>query len=212
VLSACSGYRPLRAAIAAPLFPRSFAGSPTVSSFASGLFFYEDVMPIALKGAVEAELARTDDTSDSEIEERRSSEFFAWLTVRVIAPAYLRRAGYHHLAADCEKQSDLWNGRLASATAQHTIGKQYACSSTPRLASVAYGARAHAATAAFYAGHKDMQTVIETGHYCARALLEGLSYDDTSAADTAQIWDLLCGLSTRPSNWRRAKVAGTIWL
>lgn len=93
-------------------------------------------MPVALSGAVEAELARTDVTPDSETEERWRAEFFAWLTVRVITPAYLRRAGYHHLAADCENQSDLWNGMLASATAQHTIGKQHACSSTPRLANL----------------------------------------------------------------------------
>lgn len=188
-LGACSGFRPLRAAVAAPLFPRSFAGSRTVSSFASGLFFCEDVMPIALIRAIEAELARMDVPPDSEAEERRRAEFFAWLTVRVIAPDYLRRAGYDNLAVDCSRQTDLWKAMLASATAQHTIGKQYAYSSTPRLASFAYGASAHASTAAFYAGHKDIQVVIETGHYCARALLEGFSYEDTLPADAAQIWD-----------------------
>lgn len=153
------------------------------------MFFCEDAMPIVLSSAIEAELARTDVPPDSEAEERRRGEFFAWLTVRVIAPAYLRRAGYDHLAAGCEEQSDLWNGMLASATAQHTFGKQYAYSSTPRLGSFAYGASAHASTAAFYAGHEDIQVVIETGNYCARALLEGFSYEDTAPADGARIWD-----------------------
>lgn len=187
-LSACGGFGPLHAAVAAPVFPRSFAGSRTVSSFASGLFFCEDAMPLTLSSAVEAELGRTALQHDSEAEERRRAEFFAWLTVRVIAPAYLRRAGYDHSAVRCEEQTDLSNGMLASATAQHAIGKQYAYSSTPRLASFAYGASAHASTAAFYAGHEDIQVVVQTGNYCARALLEGFSYEDASPADAARIW------------------------
>lgn len=171
-----------------PIVLKPFAGSRTISSFASGLFFCEDAMPISLNRAIEAELDRTALQHDSEAEERRRAEFFAWLTVRVIAPAYLRRAGYDHAAVRCEEQSDLWNGMLASATAQHAIGKQYAYSSTPRLASFAYGASAHASTAAFYAGHEDIKVAIQTGHYCARALLEGFSYEDSSPADAAQVW------------------------
>jgi hypothetical protein len=50
-LSACGGFGALDAAVAAPVFPRSFAGSRTVSSFASGLFFREDAMPISLNRA-----------------------------------------------------------------------------------------------------------------------------------------------------------------
>jgi len=97
----------------------------------------------------------------------------------------LRRAGYHALATDCENQSDLWNGMLASAGAQHTIGKEYAYGGTPPLASLAYGASAHAATCAFYAGHDDIEAVIETGNYCARALLELL----LEKAEAAGIWE-----------------------
>jgi hypothetical protein len=145
-------------------------------------------MPNVLVSAIETELSHIVVQHDSEAEERRSAEFFAWLTVRVIAPAYLRRAGYDQLAANCENQSDLRDEAHPSSTAQHTIGKQYAYSRTPRLASFAYGASAHASTAAFYAGHEDIETVIETGHYCARALLEGFSYKDASPADAAQIW------------------------
>lgn len=187
-LYACGGFSSLHTALARPVLLRSFAGNRTASSFASCLFRYEDVMPNALVSAIETELSHIVVQHDSEAEERRSAEFFAWLTVRVIAPAYLRRAGYDQLAADCENQSDLRDEARPSATAQHTIGKQYAYSLTPRLASFAYGASAHASTATFYAGHEDIETVIETGHYCARALLEGFSYEDASPADAAQIW------------------------
>lgn len=210
-LSACGGFGPLHAAVAAPVFPRSFAGSRTVSSFASGLFSCEEAMPISLNRAIEAELDRAALQHDSEAEERRRAEFFAWLTVRVIAPAYLRRAGYDHAAVRCEEQSDLWNGMLASATAQHAIGKQYARSSTPRLASFAYGASAYASTAAFYAGHEDIEVAIQTGHYCACALLKGFSYEDTSQADAAQVWAFAVQAINAAVALETGEIPGTVW-
>src|SRR5258706_9388698 len=101
-LSAASGLNATSgAALEGKIFPRPFAGSRTVASFASGLFFCEDVLPLTLSRAIEAELARTDVALDSLAEERQRAEFFAWLAVKCIAPRALRRAGYEALAAGC---------------------------------------------------------------------------------------------------------------
>jgi hypothetical protein len=189
-----SGFKACAAALEGPIFPRPFAGSRSVSTFASGLFFGDNgVMPVALSRAIEAELTRTDIPPDSFAEERRRAGFFAWLAVRHLAPLALRRAGFSELALDCEKQSDLWNGMLASATAQHAIEKWHAAANPiprpmVRLADFAYGTSAHAATAAFYAGHEDINVVMDTGTYCARALLEPFSYEDAKPAEAEWIW------------------------
>ena len=188
-LSTLCGFGVGGATLEGKTFPMPFAGSRTVANFASGLFFCEDDMPISLSHALDAGLARTDVVPDSHAEERRRAKFFAWLAVRCIAPRTLRRAGYEVLAADCKNQRDLLPGG-ACATAQHTIGKQYAYAHPmPRLASFAYGASAHASTSAFYASHDDIKIVTDTGTYCARALLEPLCDENANAAELATIWD-----------------------
>ena len=58
----------------------------------------------------------------------------------------------------------------------------------PPLASCAYGACAHAATAALYA--RDVAAVAEAGHYCARALLDAFYYDDELVVpNTGWLWN-----------------------
>jgi hypothetical protein len=181
-LCTLTGFGPFSAALAAPVFPHPFVGSRTVSRFADSLFFYEDVMPVALRRMIEAELARTDIAPDSPVEERLRAQFFAWLAVREIAPRALRRAGYDRMAVEVA------NGKLHPAGAQHAIGKQYAYSPTPPLAGDAYGACAHASTARFFADHEDIEVVIESGHYCARALVSTLPEEDDEAKHS-WIWD-----------------------
>jgi hypothetical protein len=107
--------------------------------------------------------------------------------MRVIAPRTLRRAGYEALAAECENERDFRPGG-AAAVAQHTIGHEFRSSLTPRLARFAYGACAYTSTCDFYAGHDQIETVTETGTYLSWALLEPLSYEDASVADSAWIW------------------------
>lgn len=170
------------------VFPRPFAGSRTISGFASGLFWSEDDMPPALIRAIDAEFARTNETADSAAAERRQAELFAWLAMRVVAPRTLRRAGYAALAAACESERDLRPGG-AAALARYAIGREFRSSRTPRLAEIAYGASAHTSMCAFYASHEEMEVVAETGTYLARALLEPFSYQDASAAEPAWIWN-----------------------
>ena len=124
-VSALSGFRAGGTVINETFFPRPFAKSRTVSSFADGLFGAEDDMPPGLGSAIETELSRSDLQPDDDTKERRRAEFFASLAVRVIAPRTLRRAGYESLATECENQRDFRPGG-AAANAQHTIGKQYA--------------------------------------------------------------------------------------
>lgn len=170
------------------IFPRPFAGSDTISSFASGLFWAEEKMPPALNRAIDAELARTNVPADGVAAERYRAEFFAWLAMRVIAPRTLRRAGYEALAVGCEDERELRPGG-AAAVAQNTIGREFCRSPMPRLARIAYGATAHTSTCRFYASHQKMETVAGTGTYLARALLEPFSENDPSAADSAWIWN-----------------------
>ena len=145
-------------------------------------------MPLALSRAIDAELARSDVPAVSLAKERRQAEFFAGLATRVIAPRFLRRAGYEALASECETQRDLRTPGGAAAVAQHTIGRE--CRSPmPRLASIAYGASAHASTCAFYARHGEIETVMQTGNYCARALLSYFDHKDAVAAESTWIWD-----------------------
>ena len=178
------------AALAGGMFSRPLAGSSVVSSFASCLFLFEDQMPLALRRAIDTELDGIDVTPGKFADERPRAEFFAWLAVRCIVPLNLRRAGYDALAVDCQNQNDLWNASLASAGAQHTIGKEHrGCRLMPRLAGSAYGACAHAATAAFYARAEEIETVTETGHYCARALLQSIGDEDADVTEALWIWD-----------------------
>ncbi|MDA0990646.1 MAG: hypothetical protein O3A51_07840 [Verrucomicrobia bacterium] len=170
------------------IFPRRFGGSRTISSFATGLFWSEDEMPMALSRAIEAELARTNVPADSVAAERSHAEFFARLAMGVIAPRTLRHAGYEALAAGCEGERDFRPGG-AAALAQHTIGYEFRSSEEPRLASFAYCACAHTSTCAFYAGYEEMETVVQSGTYLARALLAPFSYEDASATESAWIWN-----------------------
>jgi hypothetical protein len=176
-------------ALAAPPFVRPLACSPTVSYFASALLQYEREFPATFLDAIEHEIERSDVPRDSADIERRRSEYFAWLAVRVIAPHYLRRAGYDDFAAECETQSSLDTARLVAASAQHAIGKQYSHTKvTPREAQFAYGASARTCTSASYACNPDMKVASEAGHFCARALLETFSYEDAPPAEIAAIW------------------------
>ena len=166
------------------IFPRTFAGSRTVTSFATGLLFAEENMPLALTRWIDAELARTDVQLHSHAQERRQAEFFGWLAIHVVAPRALRRAGYEDLAVGCEKARDLRPGGAASG-AQHTIGREFRSSLFSPRVQVAYGASAHASTCAFYATHDEIATVFEAGHYCARAIVETFCCEDPEAAETA---------------------------
>jgi len=177
------------------IFPRPFAGSRTISGFADELLFTDELlhaenkMPLVLRRAIEAELARTDAPLDNLAKERCQAEFFAWLAVRTIAPRTLRRAGYETLAAGCENVRDFRPGSSsAMAVAQHTIGREFSSVSMPRLAHFAYGASAHASTYAFYAGDDEIEVALRTGEYCARALVQPFSWEDADDIETARIW------------------------
>jgi len=80
-LYAQSGVSALGTIFEGSIFLRPFAGSHTIASFAYGLLscddVYDHVMPLTLRRAIEAELARTDVVADSVAEERRRAEFFA---------------------------------------------------------------------------------------------------------------------------------------
>jgi hypothetical protein len=65
------------------IFPLRSVVSSTVSSFASCLFFCENVLPSALSRTIE--LARADVTPGAFAEERRCAEFFALLAVTRVA-------------------------------------------------------------------------------------------------------------------------------
>jgi hypothetical protein len=79
---------------------------------------------------------------------------------------------------------------LASAAARHAIRNVHrGCRLMPRLAGSTYGACAHAATAAFYARAEEIETVTETGHYCARALLQSIGDEDADVTEPPWIWD-----------------------
>jgi hypothetical protein len=189
LVCSASGFDAGAASHKGKVFPLPFAGSRTVSSFASGLFFVDERVPPELRHAIQVELDRIDVRPDAHADERRRAEFFAWLAVRRIAPRYLRRAGYEALVIECEKQADLRGG--APARAQQTIGIEHrdrASRWSPRI-SAAYGACAHASTATFYAGLDEMRWVAETGNYCARALVECLSVENPDPAEQAWVWD-----------------------
>ncbi|WP_395665340.1 hypothetical protein [Methylocella sp.] len=116
-----------------PVVLKPFAHSHVVASFAQGLFFCDDAMPLPLSQALEAELARTDmpnDTPfswsqdgdgerakrDGDRQERRRADFFAQAAVDYFAPLALRRAGYGHMATDVASRT------LRPSEAQHMIG------------------------------------------------------------------------------------------
>lgn len=203
-LCALGGFGAPGATLDEPIVLKPFAQSRTVTTFAQGLFFHEEAMPLTLRRAIEAELARADvpnrwywekhpaggasrPDSDADREERRRAAFFAWLAVEYLAPLALRRAGYEQMAIDVA------SGTLPPAGAQHTIGRQYArrgLRPMPMRASCAYGTSAHASTTAFYADHRDIDVVAQTGYFCARALIDASFYDDEIVVtDAAGVWD-----------------------
>ena len=59
----------------------------------------------------------------------------------------------------------------------------------PPLASSAYGASAHASTAKFYAGHENIETVVDAGKHCAWALLLPLEEEYPDVFETTWIWN-----------------------
>lgn len=206
-----SAFGALGATLEGRIFPRPFAGSRTISSFASELLWSrllrsEDNMPLTLSRAIDAELARTDAPADSVAEERSQAEFFAWLAMRLIAPRTLRRAGYEALAAGCENEPSLRPGG-AAAEAQHTIGREFRSLPTPRLASFAYGASAHTSTCGFCAGHDRIETVTQTGTCLARVLVTPFAYEDANAADSAWIWNFAVAAINATTDLNRRKPA-----
>jgi hypothetical protein len=201
-LHALSRPNAVAAAFPGTIFTRPFAGSRTVSGFTLALFSCEDLMPWTLGRAIEDELRRSDVALDSDAEERRRAAFLARLTVEALAPFALRRAGYLRMAADVA------SGTLPPAAAEHTIGREHVGKGIMlRPPASAYSASAHAATAAFYAAHQDIDVVIQTGRYCASALLaplEPLIEDEVDAAEPTGVWN--CAVRTI----NRAMCLGTI--
>ena len=185
------GFRGHAALPDSPIALQPFAHSRTVTSFAKELLFQRDDMPRALRQAMTVGLERTDVVADLPAQERQRAAFLAWVAVRNIAPSALRRAGNEAQAAECEQQVCLSKGMIAAAGAQHAIGKKYAGSGLmPPLASCAYGACAHATTAALYARNGDVAAVAEAGHYCARALLDASFYDaEMVVPNTGWLWN-----------------------
>lgn len=109
-LCALSGFCAQGAALDGPIVLKPFAQSRTVTTFAQGLFFHEDAMPLTLRRAIEAELVRADvpnhwywewhpadeasrQDSDADRDERRRAAFFARLAVEYLAPFALPNAG-----------------------------------------------------------------------------------------------------------------------
>lgn len=187
-----------------PTVLKPFAHSRTVTTFAQGLFdhwhFADETNFPPLRQMIDAEFIRTGTPNihywnyhpaigpapkDSEADkiERRRAAFFARLAVEYIAPRALRRAGFEQMAADVA------GGMLSPAGAQHAIGRKYAHCETPMLANCAYGASAHASTAAFYAAHRDIDVVTQTGYFCARALLDASFYDDVAVENPDEVWN-----------------------
>lgn len=124
-------------------------------------------------------------------DERSSAKLFASLAMRVIAPRTLRFAGYEALAAACENERDMRPGG-AAAVAQHTIGRDLTADPLDRLRGSAYGACADTSTCVFYAGCDEIETVIQTGLYCARALMRTFGdedEEDASAEESEWIWN-----------------------
>jgi hypothetical protein len=112
--------------------------------------------------------------------------------MHVIAPRALRRAGYEDLAVACENERDFLPGG-AAAMAQYLIGREPRSSVImPPLAQLACGASAHTSTCAFYSGLPQIESVVESGRYCATALLQPIDVDEADDVDFAEavwIWD-----------------------
>lgn len=199
-----------RALSQGPTVLRQFTHSPTVVTFARGLFFGSDDRDEAglprLLQMIDAEFVRTGTPTfdrweyrpgpdpapeDSEADkiERRRAAFFSRLAVEYIAPRALRRAGFEQMAADVA------SGALPPAAAQHTIGQgdvrrcrvAGTLAPMPKLESCAYGASAHASTTAFYATRREIDSVHQTGYYCARALIDA-SFCDDEVIDPDPTW------------------------
>jgi len=134
--------------------------------------------------------------------ERERAEFFARFAVGVVAPHYLRTAGYNDFAAACECDTDLRATRRSAARAQQSIGiiqrirharHGYRHIDDPQREIMAYSAAAHTSSARFYALMDDEEFFPDAGYYAGCALSAGLSYDDPLEADpaeTAWLWNL----------------------
>ena len=129
--------------------------------------------------------------------EREQAELFARFAVGFVAPHYLRTAGYHDLAANCECDTDLRATRRSAARAQQSIGiigrirSDRAGRPTlgPQRESMAYSSAAFTSTARFYALMDEGEHFSDAGYFAARALAPGLTYDDPVEADPAEtVW------------------------
>lgn len=227
-LCALGGFGTQAAAFDGAIVLAPFAQSPTITTFAQGLLdhwhFADEVDFPPLRQMIDAELVRTGMPNvyywdyhptagpvpkDSEADkiERRRAEFFARLAVEYIAPRALRRAGLEQMAADVA------SGVVAPATAQHTIGAADAArcraagapSPMPVLESCAYGASAHASTAAFYTTLPEIDCVHQTGYFCARALLDASFYDDIAVENPAEVWNFAAAAINMAIGLRDAK-------
>lgn len=189
-------------------FPRPFAGSRTVVAFAEELLSLESLMPIALNRAIHVELARPITRMDSVNDEQRRAEFFSWFAIKTIAPRHLRRAGYEEQAAECESATVLWEGGLAAAGAQHTIGKASRASQClPQLLQFAYSASAHACNSTLdeyqliHAGEQRTEWVAQSGWHCARALTASLAFafegEDADPTELAWVLETTVSLINR---------------
>lgn len=211
-LCALAGFGAQPATFGGAIVLKPFAHSPTITTFAQGLYghwhFADEADRPPLRQMIDAELVRTDMPNgyswnyrpttgpipkDSEADkiERRRARFFARLAVEYIAPRALRRAGFEQMAADVA------SGVVAPAAAQHRIGAADAvrCRAAgaplpmPVLHSCAYGASAHASTSKFYAHLPEIDSVHQTGYFCARALLDASFYDDVAVDNPAEVWN-----------------------
>lgn len=191
---------------------KPFAHSRTVTTFAQGLFghwhFADETDFPPIRQMIDAEFIRTSTPniyyweyrpatgpalkdSDADRIERRRAAFFARLAVEYIAPRALRHAGFEQMAADVA------SGVLAPAAAQHTIGAAAAarCRAAgapwlmPIFESCAYGSSAHASSAAFYADLPEIDSVHQTGWFCAAALLAASFYDDVAVENPNEVWN-----------------------
>lgn len=207
---------------------KPFAHSPTITNFAQGLYghwhFADEADRPPLRQMIDAELIRTGmpdiyywhyhpmtgpvpEESEADKIERRRARFFARLAVEYIAPCALRRAGFEQMAADVA------SGVMAPAAAQHTIVAADAVrcraagapSPMPALHSCAYGASAHASTAAFYTTRPEIDCVHQTGYFCARALLDASFYDDIAVENPAEVWNFAAAAINMAIGLRDAK-------
>jgi hypothetical protein len=93
------------------------------------------------------------------------------IAVRVFASRALRRAGYHHHAAECEVAADLEIAGRTACIAQHAIGRAHRDIGLTGCAQIAYGIAAQSANAVVAATSAEDRSVPEAGERAACALL-----------------------------------------